>query len=447
MLAPDGSITATLRKPATKPGNNARQARPPNLPVFRVNTPVSSGPAVSLLFVTGRVFVPFALGYFLSYMFRTVNAVLGPVLGEELGIDAAAIGLLTGAYFFAFATVQIPLGMALDKFGPRRTQAVLLTVAATGALLFSLGGDTLSLALARAVIGAGVSGCLLASFKIFALWLPSQKLPLVNGLLMACGGLGVMASSTPVQIAVETIGWRYLFHIIAAVTLLVAVLIFFVVPDRRAQGEPKTLNDQLRGLSFIFRSRIFWAVTPLVMTAQAAWMSTQALWFGPWLRDMGGLDADRAAEALFIGGIGMVAGYALLGWLTERLSRRGISVNLIAGIATATFIAMQILLATGAPLPAWVMTSAFAFTGGSATIFYSGLTQKFPVAMAGRVNTSIALFTFSLAGLLQLIMGAVLDFFPAEGGGYRPTGYFVAFGGWALVQIACFTWFLLRGTR
>ena len=80
-------------------------------------------------------------------------------------------------------------------------------------------------------------------------------------------------------------------------------------------------------------------------------------------------------------------------------------------------------------------------------IFYAGLTQKFPVAMAGRVNTSLALFTFSLAGLLQLAMGAVLDFFPHEAGGYTATGYLIGFGGWVLVQIACFIWFLFRNER
>jgi len=404
-------------------------------------------PTHGLAFVFGRIFLPFALGYFLSYMYRTVNAVLGPVLGAELGIDAAAVGLLTGAYFFAFAGVQVPLGMALDKFGPRRTQTVLLTVAAIGAFAFGLGDDTLSLALARAVIGAGVSGCLLASFKIFALWIPRQKLPLVNGLLLACGGAGVMASSSPVQAAVETIGWRDMFTLIAAATIAVAAIIFFVVPERRAEGEPKTLHDQLQGLKFIFRSRLFWSVAPLVMTAQAAWMSTQALWFGPWLRDIAGLDADAAADALFIGGVGMVLGYASLGWLTERLSRIGIAVGMVAGVATALFIVVQLLLATGAPLPAWLLTAAFAYTGGAPTIFYAGLTQKFPVAMAGRVNTSLALFTFSLAGLLQLAMGAVLDFFPAQEGGYTATGYLVAFGGWAAIQIACFAWFLIRRER
>lgn len=408
-------------------------------------TPTHAWPPFA--FLAFRVFLPFGLGYFLSQLFRTVNAVLGPMLRDELGISAFSLGLVTGAFFLAFSLVQLPLGMALDRYGPRRTQAVLLTVTALGAFLFSLGGDTLSLALARAVIGVGVSGCLLASFKAFALWFDKGRLPLVNGLVMACGSLGVMTASTPVQALATDMGWRGTFHILAAASLLVAVIIVLVVPERRAEGEPRGLADQVAGLKTIFTAPVFWAIAPLLATAQAAWLSIQALWLGPWLRDMAGLDAAAAADALLLGGVGGATGYVLLGGLTERLGRRGTPVGAVAGTAIVLFIAVQVLLALGAPLPPWMLTFAFAFTGGGATLFYAGLTQRFPVALAGRVNTSLALFVFSLAFALQVVTGLVLDLFPDTRGGYTDTGYLVAFGGWALVQVACFLWFLARYPR
>ena len=401
-------------------------------------------PARGLLFLAGRVFLPFAAGYFLSYLFRTVNAVLGPVLGEELAMDAAAVGLMTSAFFLAFAGIQIPLGMALDRFGPRRTHAVLLVIAAAGALLFSQGDGTLVLTLARAIIGIGMAGGLLAAMKMFALWFPGQKLPLINGLVLAAGGAGAMAASAPVHAMIALIGWRHLFLVLAAVTLLVAVLIHIVVPERRTTGAPVTFADQFKGLGLILRSPAFQAAAPLVMTTQAAWLSTQALWFGPWLRDMAGLDAGNAAEALFIGGLAMIAGYAFLGWLAERLSRIGIPVSFVAVPVTLVFIAVQALLALGSGLPAWVLTAAFSATGGAIIIFYADMTQRFPVAMAGRVNTTLALYAFSLGGVLQILFGLVLDLFPAAGGGYSPSGYLAAFGGWVLVQIACFIWYLAR---
>ena len=148
-----------------------------------------------------------------------------------------------------------------------------------------------------------------------------------------------MASSSPVQAAVEAIGWRDMFHVIAAATMAVAVIIFLVVPERRAEGEPKTLADQLRGLGIIFRSRAFWSVAPLVMTAQAAWMSTQALWFGPWLRDMAGARSQMPPPGPSSSGVSAWSRVMpLLGWLAERLGRIGIGVNIVAGVATGLFI-------------------------------------------------------------------------------------------------------------
>ncbi|MEM7119786.1 MAG: MFS transporter [Pseudomonadota bacterium] len=401
----------------------------------------------SLAFIITRVFAPFALGYFLSYSFRTVNAVLGPELANDLAIDAAGIGLLTGAYFLAFAAAQIPLGMALDRFGPRRTQTVLLGVAALGALAFSFGDDVGSLALARALIGAGVSGCLLASFKAFALWLPKRKLPLVNGYLLAFGGLGVAAASAPVQFALDHMTWRELFQVVAGMTLFVAIIIFIAVPDREAEGEPRSMADQFRGLGQIFRSRLFWGTAPLVMTVQAAWMSIQALWLGAWLRDVPGLSGHAAANALMIGGLGMVSGYALLGATTERLGRRGVPTRAVAGSGVAAFIVVQALIVLEAPVPPWLLCFLFGFFGGAATIFYAALTQDFPVALAGRVNTSMALFTFAGAFLLQIGFGFVLDFFPLDGGRYAPIGYQVAFGPWVVVQVVAFIWLVVASRQ
>ncbi|NJN45375.1 MAG: MFS transporter [Candidatus Competibacteraceae bacterium] len=132
-----------------------------------------------------RVFLPFACGYFLSYLFRTVNAVISPDLVSDLNLDATDLGLLTSMYFLTFAAFQLPLGMLLDRFGPRRVETVLLLFAAAGALCFALSTRLEGLILGRALIGLGVSACLMASFKAFVMWFPPQRLPAVNGWVMA----------------------------------------------------------------------------------------------------------------------------------------------------------------------------------------------------------------------------------------------------------------------
>src|SRR3954451_24851630 len=142
------------------------------------------------------VFLPFALGYLLSYLYRTVNAVVAGDLADAVGADAAALGVLTSAYFLAFALFQLPLGILLDRFGPRRVEAILLLVGAAGALVFSAASDLATLTLGRAVIGLGVSGCLMGAFKQNVVWWPKQRLPFVNGMILSFGGIGALFAST-----------------------------------------------------------------------------------------------------------------------------------------------------------------------------------------------------------------------------------------------------------
>ena len=124
-----------------------------------------------------RVFIPFALGYFLSYLFRVVNNVIAPDLVADLGLDAADLGLLTSTYFLTFAAFQLPLGILLDRFGPRRTEAALLVFAGLGAFLFAIAESTIGLIVGRAFIGFGVSACLMAAFKAFGMWVAPGRTP------------------------------------------------------------------------------------------------------------------------------------------------------------------------------------------------------------------------------------------------------------------------------
>ena len=146
-----------------------------------------------------RVFLPFAAGYYLSYLLRTVNAVIAPELTRELTLTAADLGLLTSAYLLAFAAFQIPLGLLLDRYGPRRVEAGLLLVAAAGTLLFAIGRSPFELTVARGLIGLGVSSCLMAAFKGFAQNFPAERQASLTGAIMASGGLGALTASLPLE--------------------------------------------------------------------------------------------------------------------------------------------------------------------------------------------------------------------------------------------------------
>ena len=121
-----------------------------------------------------RVFIPFAFGYFLSYLFRVVNAVIAPDLVADLHIDPSQLGLLTFTYFIAFASSQLPLGIFLDRFGPRIIESFLLAFAGLGAFIFTKSHTLTGVIIGRAFIGFGVSACLMAAFKSYVIWFPEQ---------------------------------------------------------------------------------------------------------------------------------------------------------------------------------------------------------------------------------------------------------------------------------
>src|ERR1700741_5390609 len=172
------------------------------------------------------VFCPFAMGYFLSFCYRNVNAVISKELAAEFSLTPADLGFLTSMYLLAFAAFQLPLGVLLDRYGPRRVVAALLCLAASGALVFALARDLTALSLGRALIGLGVSAGLMGALKGFSLWFPLGRLATVNGLYLAVGGLGALAATAPAEALVGSLGWRGMFFILGAASLAVALIIF-----------------------------------------------------------------------------------------------------------------------------------------------------------------------------------------------------------------------------
>lgn len=372
-----------------------------------------------------RIFLPFAFAYFLSYLFRTVNAVLAPDLVRDLGLDPASLGLLTAAYFLAFAAAQLPLGILLDRYGPRRVEAGLLLIAAAGALLFARAGTLGELLAGRAMIGLGVSACLMAAFKAFAQWFPPEKLPFTNGIQMVSGGLGALAATTPVELTLQFTDWRGVFLTLAGLTLVAAVIIGAVVPgqtDSSRGGE--SLREQLAGVGAIFASRAFWHITPWAVAGQAAYLALLGLWAGPWLRDVAGYERLAVANVLMGVAAAMVLGYFGFGLVAAALGRRGIPSRRVAAAGMTAFLGVQLLLIiqpAGWGVTLWLMFGVF---GTACILPYAVLSQQFPREWAGRVNTGLNLLVFLAAFVAQWGVGAIIGQWPATaGGGYDPAGY------------------------
>ncbi|WP_300455674.1 nitrate/nitrite transporter [Accumulibacter sp.] len=393
-----------------------------------------------------RLFLPFAGAYFLSYLYRTANAVIGPVLSAELGLSAGHLGLLTSAYFLAFAAAQLPLGMFLDRFGARRVEASLLLVAAAGAALFALGNSIGHLALARGLIGLGVSACLMAAFKAFSQFFTVDRQASLTGWIMTSGGLGALAASAPLEAALQVVGWREIFLALAVLTLAVAAWLFLSVPERDDGRAPEPLAAQWAGVREIFASAHFWRFAPLGLTLIGGFMAVQSLWSISWLMQANGYTRAAAADHLAGMSSAMLLAYLLIGLLATGLARRGVKpiMLLAAGLAlslvTLGLIAMRVSEHT---YWLWIAYGSFSSFG---TLAYSQAAAGFAVALSGRANTAFNLMVFVGAFGIQWGLGLLIDLLQAQGQtaalAYRDT-FLVLLG----VQVAAYAWFLVAGRR
>ncbi len=391
-----------------------------------------------------RVFPPFALGFLLSYLFRTVNAVIAPDLMGDIGLEPAQLGLLTSAYFLSFAAFQLPLGVLLDRYDPRRVEAVLLLFAAAGAYVFSQADTMTMLVVGRALIGFGVSACLMAAFKTFTIWLPPEKLPLANGVQMVFGGLGALAATAPVEAALSFTDWRGVFLALAVSAVVISIIILFVVPPSKERPSGETFRQQLKGIRMVFTSRIFWQIAPWAIAAQSAYLSIQGLWSGPWLRDVAGFDREATAYVLLRIAVAMTIGYLVFGALAERLSRRGIKPSTVAAVGMGLFMTVQLFLIFPGLFPAAPVWMAFGFFGTACSLPYAVLSQNFPRHLSGRANTALNLSMFFCAFIAQWSIGAIIGLWPGTAaGGYSVIGYQTAFGAFLGLELIGAGWFFL----
>jgi len=387
-----------------------------------------------------RVTLPFLAGYFISYLYRSVNAIIGPVIARELGLGPAGLGLLTAIFFFTFAVFQLPLGILLDRYGPRRVNGTLLLVAAAGGVWFALGQSAAELTAARGLIGLGVSGCLMAAFSAFVLWYPPERIATMNGVAFASGMLGAVVATVPLEMMLRVMHWREVFAGIVAVNIAVSLLLYFVVPERTATPRGESVRAQLAGFVQLARDPAFWRLALCIGASQVATVSLQTLWVATWLRDLMGFSPAQVARALLAFGIAMMLGYVGFGRAADVLSRRGRStLPLLAGGVAAASLCLA-LLALGVRTGALALWAAFFGCATAVVLAYSLFSRRYPREMAGRVNTALNVFVFVGMFSGQWAVGLVLSFWPQTATGYAPEAYPWALAMLWAVQFAGLAW-------
>lgn len=397
--------------------------------------------SISLLL---RIFTPFAAGYFLSYLFRVVNTIIAGDLSSDLQLDANQLGLLTSIYLIAFAATQLPLGVLLDRYGPRQIEAILLLFAAAGAAIFASAETFTGLLIGRALIGFGVSACLMAAFKSFVQWFPMERLPLINGFLLAAGGFGVLTASTPVEFALQFTDWRGVFWVLAGMTFLTAMTVFFIVPDKPIVQSATTLKQHINGIGKIFKSHTFWTIAPWSVASQAAALSVISLWSGPWLRDVANLNREDIATTLSLMAISLIIGYTFIGMFADWLRRFDIRPIVVSTTGMTLFLVMQLALILELTEHSTMLWMGYAFLSSAAVLTYAILSQSYPAELAGRVNTGLNLLVFIAAFIMQWGVGFIIDQFASDRfGQYEPEGFQLAFSLLLGIQLVAMAWFYI----
>ncbi|MDO8420513.1 MAG: MFS transporter [Rubrivivax sp.] len=401
------------------------------------------------------VFLAFAFAYFFSALLRAVTATLAPVFSVELGLRAGDLGLLAGAYFFGFAALQLPLGRALDRYGPRRTLLVLLAVAVLGCAAFAVAAQLSGLIAARVLIGAGVGACLMAPLTCYRrLYTPAAQLR-ANSWMLMTGSLGMVASTVPVQWLLPTLGWRGLFWAVAALLALAMLGVAWLVPpDPRPQSasdaataarDPGATDAPQVGYRDIVRHPLFVRTAPLGFFLYGGLIAVQSLWAGPWLTRVGGLSAEQAAQGLLLINLAMLFTFMAWGAVMPRLAHRGIG-------------AMQ-LMTWGLPLPLLLLFGNVALGAAAGAVHWAlwcvactfvsvsqpAVGAAFPAALAGRALSAFNLVIFGGVFCIQWGIGLLIDGLRTLGLGEAEAfrAAFIAFG---LCCVMAYIWFL-RGGR
>lgn len=388
------------------------------------------------------VFLPFAAGFYLSYLFRNINAVIAGPLTSELGLDAGQFGLLTSVYFLTFAAAQLPVGILLDRYGPRRVQSGLFVVAAGGAALFALSESFLTLVASRALIGLGVAAALAAGLKAIVLWFPKERLPLANGWMIMLGALGAVTATTPAEALLASIGWRELFLFLAVGTAACALIIYLVVPD--APSAKRAVNNEIApGLRAVFTDRRFWRLAPLSATSIGTAWALQGLWAAAWLTDVERFDRIALVRHLLVMAVALCLGALLIGWAADRLRSRGISLRTLLGALAALFIAAQLALIFRCFSSSYVLWAMIAAFGSGTVLSFAILAEYFPKELTGRANAALNVFHMGGAFALQCLTGFVIQAWAKDHGHYPEVAYQAAFAINLLLQVIALVWFSL----
>jgi MFS family permease len=379
--------------------------------------------------------------YMISQFLRNSIGVIAPDLARELDLSAVEIGLLSSSFFFAFAAVQLPLGIAIDRFGPKACLLVCGAITVVGAVAFAIATSPMSLIVARVLLGVGSSSSFMAPLAIYARRFPPERFATLTGLQLGIGSIGTLFATAPLAFAAAAIGWRGTFVAVGMLTLASAVLVALVVTDRSettpVPAHRESLRDSMTGVLEVLRTPSVGRLFIVHCTGYATFALVVGLWGGPYLTHVYGYGLQERGDLLFVAALTQILGSLIWGPMDRVFGSHKVPV-LLGGVLSGVALALLAVADILAPPILFLWFAVFGFVCAYTPVMVAHGKSLFPPHLVGRGMTVLNVGTIGGVFLAQTLSGVVIELFPAHGGAYPLTAYQTVFGiQAAFMLVAC----------
>jgi MFS family permease len=368
--------------------------------------------------------------YMMSQFLRNSVGVIAPNLAVEIHLSAAEIGLLSSVYFLMFGIAQMPLGIALDRFGPKLCLLASVAVAVAGCVVFALAQTAHGLVVGRLLLGLGTASFLMAPLALYARWFAPARFSTIAGVQIGIGTLGSLFATAPLAFATAAVGWRATFLGIGVITLGFGALVWLIVrddpPGTRTTPQRESLRESLAGVWEVIRTPSIGRLFLLQLSNYPSYLLVVGLWGGPYLTHVYGFDLKGRGDLLFVPALAQVFGSLFWGPM-DRVFGRYKPPVLIA--VSATLASLLLLAAIGKPpLPVLlVLLIVLGFSTGLSSLVMAQGRLLLPPHLFGRGITLLNIGTMGGGFVVQFISGAMIDLFPAPDGVYPLQAYQLVF--------------------
>ena len=364
------------------------------------------------------IFVIASSMFLTSQFYRASNAVISPHLIRDLSLDTKGLGLISAVFFYAFALTQIPVGVLLDRVGPRRTMTILSLVAVLGAFIFAWANSLPVGMLGRILMGVGMGCNLMGTFKLLTMWFGPASFATLTGITFSIGTLGNMAATTPLVLLVQEMGWRTAFSFIAGINLLQITILYVVVRDKppiqvkdSSPSRPGlTFREIFSGLLLLFNNKDYWIISCGAFFRYGVFAAVQTLWAGPYLMTGMGFSPLVAGNLIFLLNIALIIGGPVWGGISDRIlkTRKWVVVISLSTLSFSIFLIAILPKGSGLAVFAFLFF-CFGFSAGTGGILFAHIKELMPLELAGVAMTAINFFTMIGAAIFVHGIGSLMQ--------------------------------------